>query len=187
MSGSRSDTPPRAVGVFCASADNLEPAFGDAARALGLGLAERGMKMIYGGSQVGLMGIAARAAMAKGGEVIGVLPERLIRNETAERSITELILVDTLQARKTLMAQFSDCFAVLPGGLGTLDEVVTEMLANDLGQHDKSIYLIDVAGYWRGFMALIEHMDRHRTLRPRGRQGLHMVDSVPAFFAAIGR
>ncbi len=131
------------------------------------------------------LAIPAHAAMAAGGDVVGALPEALIRDERAERAITELILDDTLNARKTMMSQFADCFAALPGGLGTLDEIVTEMLKVDLGQTDKPVYLVDIDGYWQRFLRPIEHFDANRMLRPRARTGLMIVPSVDAFFAAI--
>jgi hypothetical protein len=185
----RTDAAPTigSVGVFCSSIDGLPEKFRAVAAEMGAGLGRRRLKLVYGGSQVGLMGIAARAALAEGGEVIGVLPERLLRGEAAERAITELILVDTLGARKTLMNQFADCFVALPGGLGTLDEVVTELLNVDLGNGAKPIFLVDVDGYWRGLADLIAHFDRHGMLRPRARTGLTLVPSVAAFFAALGR
>ena len=178
--------PINSVGVFCASNDGLPAAWIEAARQTGDALARAGLRVIYGGSQVGLMGEMARAAMAADGEVVGVLPGQLVRNETAERSISELILVETLEARKTMMAEFADCFLALPGGLGTLDEVVTELLRVDLGQHDKQVYLLNVEGYWDRLLDVFEHFDSSGVLRPGALDGLRIAPSISAFLAAIG-
>ena len=178
--------PIASVGVFCASNEGLPAAWVEAARVTGDALARAGLRVIYGGSQVGLMGERARAAMAAGGEVVGVLPAQLVRNETAERSISELILVETLAARKTMMAEFADCFLALPGGLGTLDEVVSELLRADLGQHDKQVHLLNVDGFWDPLLAVFEHFDRGGVLRPGALRCLRIAPSITAFLTAIG-
>ncbi len=177
--------PIKSVAVFCASNDGLPEAWQAAARDAGDRLARAGLRVVYGGSQVGLMGEMARAAMAAGGDVVGVLPGQLVRNEVAERTISELILVETLEARKTMMAEFADCFLVLPGGLGTLDEVVTELLRFDLGQHGKTAYLLNVDGFWDTLLAVFEHFDSSGVLRPGALDGLRIAPSMDAFLAAI--
>lgn len=174
-----------AVAVFCASNDGLPEKWRAAARETGSALARNGHRIIYGGSQVGLMGEMARAAMAEGGEVVGVLPGQLVRNEAAERSITELILVETLDARKTMMSEFADAFVVLPGGLGTLDEIVTEILRGDLGQHDKPVWLLNVDGFWDPLMTLLDHFRGTGVLRDGALDGLHMAASLEELLDAI--
>lgn len=174
------------VGVFCASNDGLAESWIAAARDTGERLAAAGLRVIYGGSQVGLMGEMSRAAMAAGGEVLGVLPGQLVRNETAERAISQLILVETLDARKLMMAEFSDCFLALPGGMGTLDEVVTELLRVDLGQHDKTVWLLNIDGYWDPFMRLLEHFEASGVLRPGALDGLRIAPTLDAFMEGIG-
>jgi uncharacterized protein (TIGR00730 family) len=113
--------------------------------------------VVYGGGRVGLMGALADAALAAGGEVIGVIPQELVDRELAHRGLTELHVVGSLHERKALMAGLADAFAALPGGFGTLDELLEQLTWSQLGLHAKPVGLLDVAGYWRPLIALARH------------------------------
>lgn len=187
----RAAGPRRAVGLFCSAAPNLPVAMLEAARAFGSACGGRGWRLVYGGSRAGLMGEAASAAMAVGGEVVGVMPHVLVARELAKRDITELRLVDTLAQRKEVMIGLAEVFVCLPGGIGTLDELFEVLSTNDLGYHDKPIFLCDLDGFWRPFDTMIEAFQARGVLRARGRNAYRLFPDVPslieglaAFFAA---
>jgi uncharacterized protein (TIGR00730 family) len=147
----------QSVCVFCGSAAGARPAYLKAAQQLGKALAERGLTLVYGGATVGLLGAVADAALAKGGRVIGVLPDFLRTREIAHSGLTELRLVASLEARKALMVELSDAFIALPGGFGTLDELFEVLTQAQLGLHDKPCGLLDVEAYFEkleGFLDL---------------------------------
>jgi uncharacterized protein (TIGR00730 family) len=151
------DTPAqRRVCVFCASSNGTAPIFLEAARALGETIAERGWQLVYGGAEVGLMGALADAALAHRGVVTGVIPHALVAREIAHPRLTKLIEVDSMHQRKAKMATLADAFLVLPGGLGTLDELCEILTWSLLGIHDKPIVLINVAGYWDAFLGMLD-------------------------------
>ena len=143
--------------VFAGSSHGADPAFAEAARALGAELIERDIGMVYGGTQVGLMGVAADAVLEAGGEVIGVLPTGLGRREIAHPHLSDLQMVSTMHERKARMADLSDGFVVLPGGLGTMEELMEAVTWNQLGIHTKPVGLLDTAGYWGPLQALVDH------------------------------
>ena len=145
------------VCVFCGASSGRLPAYADAARALGATAAARGLGIVYGGGRVGLMGAVADAALADGGEVIGVIPQELVDRELAHGGLTELHVVGSLHERKALMAELSDGFVALPGGFGTLDELLEQLTWSQLGLHGKPIGLFDVDEYWRPLVALARH------------------------------
>ena len=149
----------RSLCLFCGSRAGNDPAHAATAEALGLLLAERGVKLVYGGGAVGLMGIAARAAKAAGGTVVGVIPRALMRDEVAQVGLDELIVVETLHERKALMHFHSDAFIALPGSIGTLDELFEALTWRELSIHAKPILLLGANGYWTPFMALLRHLD----------------------------
>ncbi len=146
----------RSVAVFCGSRPGGSPDFLSTAAALGRGLALSGMRLVFGGGRIGLMGAVADAALAAGGDVIGVIPEFLTRLEVAHGGLGELIVTASMHARKQRMYELSDAFVVLPGGLGTLDEAVEVITWRQLGLHDKPIVLCDVAGSAAPLVAAIE-------------------------------
>jgi uncharacterized protein (TIGR00730 family) len=146
----------RSVCVFCASSDGTQPVFLEAARALGQTIAERGWQLVYGGAHVGLMGAMADAALAAGGSVTGVIPRALVEREIAFRGLTELIETGSMHERKAEMARRADAFLVLPGGLGTLDEMCEMLTWSLLGIHQKPIVLINTAGYWDAFLGMLD-------------------------------
>jgi hypothetical protein len=147
-----------AVCVFCGSRPGTDAAFVAAARALGAAIGRRGWRLVYGGGDVGLMGIVADAALAAGGAVLGIIPQRLLDREVGKRDVTELLVTDSMFDRKAEMIERADAFVALPGGLGTLDELLEVITLRQLGYHDKPILLVDIAGYWRPFLALVEQV-----------------------------
>jgi uncharacterized protein (TIGR00730 family) len=185
-SGSR-----RSVGLFCSAAPNLPAGMLRASQEFGTACGRHGWRLVYGGSRAGLMGEAATAALAAGGEVTGVMPHVLVARELAKRDITELRLVDTLAQRKEIMIDLAEVFVCLPGGIGTLDELFEVLSTNDLGYHDKPIFLCDLDGFWTPFHAMIEAFAARGVLRARGRNAYRLYPDVPAlidglaaFFAA---
>ena len=147
----------RAVCVFCGASSGRLSAYADAARSLGAALAGRDLALVYGGGRVGLMGAVADGALAAGGEVTGVIPQELVARELAHGGLTRLHVVETLHERKALMADLSDGFIALPGGFGTLDELLEQLTWSQLGLHAKPIGLLDAEGYWGPLIALAQH------------------------------
>jgi uncharacterized protein (TIGR00730 family) len=145
------------VCVFCGASSGRLAAYADAARSFGTALADRGLGLVYGGGRVGLMGAVADAALARGGEVIGVIPRELVERELAHSGLTELHVVASLHERKALMAELADGFVALPGGFGTLDELLEQLTWSQLGLHAKPVGLYDVEDYWRPLIALARH------------------------------
>ncbi len=136
------------VAVFCGSSAGRESRYGAAAAAFGRDLAEAGVGVVYGGASVGLMGVLADAALAAGGEVIGVIPGGLFTAEVPHQGLTRLQVVASMHERKAVMADLADGFAALPGGLGTLDELFEVLTWRQLGLHAKPVALVDVGGFW---------------------------------------
>jgi uncharacterized protein (TIGR00730 family) len=152
---SASRTPLRRLCVFCGSRSGLRPNYLEQARALGKTLAQEGIGVVYGGAHVGLMGAVADAAMANGGEVIGVIPEALVAREVAHGGLTQLHVVKTMHDRKAKMAELSDGFIALPGGLGTLEELFEVVTWAMLSIHQKPIGVLDTDGYWGSLFAFL--------------------------------
>jgi uncharacterized protein (TIGR00730 family) len=144
--------------VYCGSSDQVDEVFRAAATELGRLLARAGIELVYGGGRVGLMGLCADAVLAHGGRVIGIIPAHLHDREIGHRGVSELIVVGSMHERKRLMFEMADAFAVLPGGLGTLDETFEIITWRQLGLHDKPIVVVNVAGYWDPFAALVDHV-----------------------------
>jgi uncharacterized protein (TIGR00730 family) len=142
--------PIRRVAVYCGSANGTDPAFLAEARALGATIAAAGLGLVYGGANVGLMGAVADAALAGGAEVIGILPDLLADKEIAHTGLTSLELVPTMHQRKARMVELADAFLALPGGYGTLEEVLEAVTWAQLRLHAKPCILINTAGYWNG-------------------------------------
>ena len=142
--------------VFCGASPGRTPAYAALAREVGEGLAARGIGVVYGGGRVGLMGALADATLAAGGEVVGVIPRRLVDRELAHPGLTELDVVDTLHERKARMAELADGFIALPGGLGTLEELAEVASWAQLELHRKPIGLLGPDGYWDGLLAWLD-------------------------------
>ena len=144
------------VCVFCGASSGRDPSYAAFATAVGEGLARRGIGLVYGGGRVGLMGAVAEGALAAGGEVHGVIPQALVDRELAHDGLTQLHVVDTLHARKARMAELSDAFVALPGGLGTLEELAEVLSWAQLGLHAKPVALLDPSGYFDPLLAFFE-------------------------------
>ncbi|GJE51166.1 hypothetical protein GOFOIKOB_4221 [Methylobacterium tardum] len=157
--------PVRTVCVYCGSGFGRDPAFREAAELLGTALAEAGMRLVYGGGDVGLMGTVARAALEAGGHVTGIIPDFLQAREHMLADIQETVVVPDMHTRKRLMFERSDAFVTLPGGIGTLEELVEQLTWAQLGRHRKPVVLVSVAGFWSPLLALFEHMRGHGFIR----------------------
>lgn len=169
----------RRVCVFCGSSSGTRPAYAEAARATGRLIAQRGLGLVYGGGEVGLMGILANAALEAGGEVIGVIPEALMRMEVGHPDLTALHVVATMHERKAMMAELSDGFIALPGGIGTLEELFEIWTWGQLGIHPKPLGFLDVAGYYDALHAFLDHSVGEGFLKARHR-AMTAVESDPA-------
>src|SRR5271163_2755803 len=173
--------------VYCGSSGAVDRQYREAATELGTRLPAAGIGLVYGGGRVGLMGLLADAALAGGGEVIGIIPSRLRDAELAHPGATELVVVETMHDRKRLMAEKADAFAVLPGGIGTLDELFEMLSWKQLELHDKPILLVDIGGYWAPLRALLDHIIVNGFAREQTRGLLHVVPSVSALMAALSK
>lgn len=156
----------RAVCVYCSSSDAVSPLYFQAAEALGAGIAARGCDLVYGGANLGLMGALARAATAAGGRVIGVIPGALRERGLAYEEADELIITRDLRERKAIMEQRADAFVALPGGFGTLEELLEMLTLRQLRMHDKALVLLNVRGFYDPLAALFEQLYRERFAKP---------------------
>ena len=145
-----------AVAVYCGSNSGNDPAYAEAAAGLGRTLAKRGIRLVFGGGQVGLMGVVADAALGSGGEVLGVITEALVAKEVSHRGLTGLRIVETMHERKAAMADAADAFVMLPGGFGTLDEFFEVLTWTQLGIHAKPCGVLDAAGFFAPLRALVD-------------------------------
>jgi uncharacterized protein (TIGR00730 family) len=177
----------RRVCVFCGSATGGRPAYRRAAARLGEALARRGLGLVYGGGSIGLMGVVADAALAAGGEVVGVIPRSLARKEIAHAGLTRLHVVPSMHARKAMMADLAGAFVAMPGGMGTLEELTEVLTWAQLGLHAKPCALLDVAGYWRPLIRLFDHAVEERFLRPEHRRLLLVERSPERLLDRLGR
>jgi len=171
--------------VFCGSKVGTSPAYEAAARRLGDMMVERGIRLVYGGGRIGLMGIVADTVFAGGGEVIGVIPEFLENLEVGNTDVTELIVTDSMHSRKHKMFELSDGFVSLPGGLGTLDETFEILTWKQLQVHAKPVVVMNVDGYWASFAQLIEDTINGGFAHPKVRDLLSIVDGPEQVFAAL--
>ena len=175
----------RRVCVFCGASIGRRPEYAGAARAFGATCARRGLGVVYGGGRVGLMGTVADAALAAGGEVVGVIPQELVDRELAHGGLAELRVVDSLHERKALMAELSDAFVALPGGFGTLDELAEQLTWSQLGLHAKPVGLLDVAGFWRPLVALARHMADEGYVREADLRAVVVADDPDALLDGL--
>ena len=173
----------RRVCVYCGSNAGSRPIYAQRAALLGSRLAQQGMALVYGGGNVGLMGIAADAALAAGGEVIGVIPEQLVGWEVAHRGITQLDVVANMHERKARMFDLSDGFVALPGGFGTLDELFEMLTWRQLGLGDKPCAFLDVDGFYSPLMAMMDRMVQERFLHADQRRDLWHGDDIEAMLS----
>lgn len=173
------------LAIYCGSATPADPVYIDSAREIGRTLAERGIGVVYGGGRLGLMGAVADAALAAGGEVIGVIPEALVNAEVAHRGCTELRTVQTMHQRKQLFTDLSDGFISIPGGVGTMDELWEAVSWAQLGYHEKPVGLLNVAGYYDHLIAFAAHMAEVGFVRPQHRDILIVDDTLDGLLAKM--
>ncbi len=171
--------------VFCGSSSGFDPAFAAAAEAMGRAIATAGIGLVYGGGKVGLMGIVADAAMAAGGEVIGVIPQALADREVAHRGLTTLHIVESMHVRKALMADLSDGFIAMPGGIGTLEELFEIWTWGQLGDHAKPVALLNVNGFYDGLTGFLDGIVAAGFLRAEHRAMLTSGTDPQALIAAM--
>ncbi|MFO1059787.1 MAG: TIGR00730 family Rossman fold protein [Dongiaceae bacterium] len=171
--------------VYCGAALGTNPGHRAAARRLGQMMAARGVGLIYGGAQIGLMGALADAVTEGGGKVTGIIPKHLDQREVGHRGVTELLIVDSMHTRKRMMFDMADAFAILPGGLGTLDETFEMLTWRQLRLHDKPIILVDLDGYWQPLIALVDHAIAEGFAPPPVRRLFTVVPAIEAVLDAI--
>lgn len=174
-----------AVCVFCGSGNGRNPAYADAARRFGQDLAASGVRLVYGGGSLGLMGEVARSVLASKGRVTGIIPEFLSEKERMLRDVDELIVTKDMHERKALMFARSDAFVALPGGIGTLEELVEQLTWSQLGRHDKPIVLANIAGFWEPFRTLVDHMREEAFIRAGLEVRFSIVDTVEEILPKI--
>ena len=153
------------VCVYCGSSLGANPAFAEAADDLGAAIAGMGARLVFGGGGRGLMGRVARATMAAGGEVVGIIPRFLLDREQATLEWSELVVVDDMHQRKQMMFERADAFVALPGGVGTLEELVEQLTWVQLDRHKKPVLIADIAGFWRPLLSLMAHMRMSEFIR----------------------
>ena len=175
----------QAVAVFCGARDGVDPRHLEAATTVGRTLAERGITVVYGGGGTGLMGAVANGALDAGGTVIGVIPEALIGPELAHPDLAQLHVVQTMAERKAMMAELADVFVALPGGAGTLEEIVEQWSWAMLGYHSKPCGFLDVLGYWSPMKELVSHMREQGFLSDRGASMIRFEASLEPLLSAL--
>ena len=175
----------RRLCVFCGAQPGARPAYREAAAAFGRLLAESGIGVVYGGASIGLMAAVADAALEAGGEVIGVIPQALVDREVAHDGLSDLRIVHSMHERKALMAELSDGFVALPGGVGTLEELFEVWTWSHLGLHRKPCALLDVQGFYSGLHTFVDHMETEGFLRPGVRDMLIVEREGPRLLTAL--
>lgn len=189
MNGAQPGRLIRNICVYCGSGPGAKPIYGDGARTLGRSLAAHDIGLVYGGGSLGLMGEVARSTLEAGGRVTGIIPEFLSEKEQMLKDADELIVTKDMHERKQLMFLKSDAFVALPGGIGTLEELVEQLTWSQLGRHEKPIIVADIGGFWSPFLALLSHMKEDAFIR----SGLDVhftvvgdaANIVPAALAAV--
>ena len=156
----------KTVCVYCGSGPGTNPRFVEAALAFGKTLAQDGIRLVYGGGSIGLMGAVAKSVLDHGGAVTGIIPEFLTTRENALKRVQELIVTPDMHERKRLMFERSDAFVALPGGIGTLEELVEQLTWQQLGRHTKPVLLANIDGFWEPLLALLAHMRETEFIRP---------------------
>ena len=174
------------VGVFCAASDRLDAAYYAMAREFGRWLGERGLTLVYGGADSGLMECVAEGVKAVGGRVVGVVPRILESKRRVSRLVDEVVPCNDLNDRKAIMLERSDVLVALPGGIGTLDEVFTVMAAHSIGYHHKRIVLFSLDGFWDGLVGVLQEMDRRRFINVPLNRYLSIARSWDELEAALG-
>jgi len=172
--------------VFCGSRYGVDPRFQAAATRFGELVGGAGLRLIYGGGHVGLMGALADAAVTAGAEVVGFIPTGLLAREVGHRAITELIVTSTMYQRKQEMIDRADAFVILPGGLGTLDELLEVITLRQLRYHDKPVVLVNLGGYWDPLLALVDRVIENEFAAPSARELYEVVATVDEVLPLVG-
>ena len=173
--------------VYCGSGPGTDPRYVAAARTLGQAIADAGLGLVYGGGSLGLMGETAMTTLRHGGRVTGIIPAFLSEKERMLKEVDELIVVDDMHERKMLMFKRSDAFVALPGGIGTLEELVEQLTWSQLGQHGKPVVIANIANFWSPFLALLDHM-RAQQFIPSGLDvSFNVVDSAEEIVPTVQR
>ena len=173
--------------VYCGSSNGKHPEYAEQARAFGTEMARRGITLVYGGGNVGLMGVVADAVLAGCGKVIGVIPRQLVDREVAHAGLTELQVVDTMHQRKTRMFELSDAFVALPGGFGTLDEMFEMLTWAQLGLHSYPCAFLDVRGYYAPLRGMMDHMVGEGFVRAVQRENVWFGENMSQLFDWMSR
>lgn len=178
MTTSPAPRPLRSLCVYCGSSVGRDTVYADAARSLARVMVERGVRLVFGGGSVGIMGAVADEVLRLGGEAVGVIPQALMRKELAHAGLTEMHVTPSMHARKTLMAELSDAFVALPGGIGTFEELFEVWTWAQLGFHDKPCAILNVGGYYDRLVEFLDHASTEEFVRPVHR-GMLIVESDP--------
>ena len=177
----------KAIGVFCSAAERIDGIYFEAAREVGSWMAAKGITLVYGGAEMGLMEAVARAVKDAGGHIVGVVPNRIVEREVQSRLLDETVLCDNLAERKQLMLQRSDLLLALPGGIGTLDEVFHVMGSATIGEHRKRMVLYNVDGFWDECWLMLSRMNERGFIRGRLSDYARMVSSVGELEELLGQ
>lgn len=175
----------RNICVYCGSGLGNKPVYAEAARTLGRSIAEHGLGLVYGGGSLGLMGELARATLEAGGRVTGIIPAFLSEREQMLHDVDELVVTEDMHQRKMLMFQKSDAFVALPGGIGTLEELVEQLTWSQLGQHEKPVILANIDGFWTPFLTLLDHMRADAFIRENLEVRYEIVDRAEDIVPAV--
>lgn len=175
------------VCVYCGSSSRVAESYKTAARDLGKILADNNVDLVYGGGQVGIMGILADAVLAAGGSVTGIIPEFLFEKEVGKGDVTDLVRVDSMHERKQKMAEMSDAFVALPGGFGTMDETFEILTWRQLSLHNKPTIIVDIDGYWSPLITLMDHIIDEGFASPDNRRLYDVVTCVDDILPAIAK
>jgi uncharacterized protein (TIGR00730 family) len=168
------------LAVFCGSRVGVDPIYAKSGRMLGQGLGQAGIRLVFGGGRIGIMGVVADAVLAAGGTVMGVIPEFLTQLEVAHERATQMVVTDTMHTRKRRLYEESDAFLIMPGGLGTFDEAFEIITWRQLRLHDKPILLCNIAGWAEPLIATIDHAIAQGFADPNSRKLFEVLDDVPA-------
>ncbi len=173
------------IALYCGSRSGSNPVYQEKAIALAKGIADQGFGLVYGGASIGLMGQVADAVVQNGGETVGVIPEFMLDYEIAHNSLTELYIVRTMHERKAMMAERASAFVALPGGLGTLEEILEIATWGQLNQHQKPMMLYNVNGFYNALIAQLDHAVQEGFLPPQHRAKLIVCNSSQQIFSAL--
>jgi uncharacterized protein (TIGR00730 family) len=175
----------KSVCVYCGSSAGNRPEYAEGARLLGRTLAERGLTLVYGGGNVGLMGIVADTVLEHGGTVVGIIPEALMQKEVGHRGLTELHVVRNMHERKQMMADRADAFIAMPGGVGTFEELFETFTWLQLGYHDKPVGVLNVGGFYNGMLEFLAYAVREGFLKRVHAELLHVADTPAALLEQL--